>query len=59
MTVKHELLIKSSPTYLDEAWQFWITPFCKLRKAISGLVPTRVKNDVTRSILHKCETPIA
>jgi ATP-binding cassette, subfamily G (WHITE), member 2, PDR len=40
---------------LDESWQFWITPFYKLRGVISGLLPSRVKNDVTRTILHKCE----
>lgn len=54
--VRHELSIalKISP-FLDEAWQFWITPFCKLRRAISGLLPARIKNDVTRTILHRWE----
>ena len=38
---------------LDESWQFWFSPFFKLRGLVSGFLPSRAKNAPTRTILHK------
>jgi len=52
----HELLIKDSPRmipFVDEAWQFWFSPFFKLRGLVSSWLPSRAKIAATTTILHK------
>jgi hypothetical protein len=51
----HDFELKSG-LHLDEAWQFWFSPFFKLRSLISGLLPSDVKNAATTTILHKYVT---
>ncbi|KAI0273384.1 pleiotropic drug resistance ABC transporter [Gloeopeniophorella convolvens] len=40
-------------TFGDEAWQFWLSPLFQLSGLVSGLLPSRAKNFVTTTILHK------
>ncbi|KAH9981076.1 ABC-2 type transporter-domain-containing protein [Lactifluus volemus] len=40
-------------SFVDESWQFWLTPFFKLNSAISSHLPSRIKKVATSTILHR------